>query len=83
MKSLHTIFIQFSPCTSRSSNWPISKPDSYYSLYTFTFRISLLRATCPAPPTVIMFQPDSLSPGVISYINPLFFFLAYMLLFCK
>jgi len=73
--SLHMIFIQFSPCTSRTSNWPISKPYSYH--------ISLLRATCPTPSTVIIFQPDSLYPGVISYINLLFFFLAYMLLFCK
>lgn len=80
--SLHMILLQFSPCTSRSSNWPISKPYSYHILYTFTFHISLLRATCPAPPTVIVYRPDSFYPGVISYINPLFF-LAYTLLFCK
>jgi len=67
------------PCTFRSSNWPISKPYSYHTLYTFTFHIS----TCPAPPTVIIYQPDSFYPGVISYINPLFFFLAYTLLFCR
>jgi len=81
--SLHMILIQFNPCTSMSSNWPISKPYSYHSLYTFTFRISLLRATCPTPPTVIIYQPESLYPGDISYINPLFFFLAHTLLFCK
>ena len=55
--SLHMIFIQFSPCTSRSSNWPISKPYSYHSLYTFTFHISLLRTTRPSPPTVITCIP--------------------------
>ena len=81
--SLCMILIQFSPSTSRSSNWPVSKPYSYHSMYSFTFHMFLLRATCPAPPTVIIYQPDSLYPGVISYINPLFFFLAYALLFCK
>jgi len=57
------------------------KTYSYHTLYTFTVHISLLRATCTAPPIVIIYQPDFFYPGVISYINLLFFFLAYTLLF--